>query len=519
MLGYPSPGADILRTMNPPSNPPDAPAFARPLLALAAAAALALSPSLPAQGLPYSSPLSGIASPREGRAMHEGSWDRKQLNDDALHIKSGETVTLFTHEGTGCVHRFWVTIAPREDVAVLSQAILRMYWDGDTSPSVEVPIGAFFGVGFGEQKDYISMPLDETSGGYNCYWPMPFHKSARWTLTNGAGRPIDSFYYNIDYTALDSMPADTREFHAQFRRENPTTPGRNYTILETEGAGHYVGTALFMAGRALYFLEGNEMVYIDGATTPQIEGTGTEDYFSSGWYFDRGVYSAPYHGVIIKDEKRSRISAYRWHIEDAIPFSTSIRFTIEHGTGNSVTADYSSVAYYYLAGPSPAPHPLPEDLLPSDIPPMTRFAIPGAVEAEKLTDSARATEGDFWAQDMGQWEYGVDWSNRGALFWHGKQNASTLTLQLPVPADGRYSVVARMVSGPGFGIAQASLAGVPAGAPVDLYAPLMTPREVVIGTADLKAGHAPVMFSVTGKNPLSKGFDVGIDAFIVKAAP
>jgi hypothetical protein len=450
--------------------------------------------------------------------MHEGSWDRKHLNDDALHLKPGETVTLFTHEGTGCVHRFWVTIAPREDVGVLSQAILRMYWDGDTNPSVECPIGAFFGVGFGEQKDFISMPLDETSGGYNCYWPMPFHKSARWTLTNGASRPIDSFYYNIDYTALDSMPADTRAFHAQFRRENPTTPGKNYTILETEGAGHYVGTALFMAGKALYFLEGNEMVYIDGSPSPNIEGTGTEDYFSSGWYFDRGVYSAPYHGVIIKDEARSRVSAYRWHIEDAIPFTTSIRFTIEHGTGNAVTADYSSVAYYYLAGPSPAPHPLPADLLPSNQSPMTGFSIPGAIEAEKLVATAATTGGDLWAQDMGQWEYGEAWSNRGALFWHGRREGAQLTLQLPCPADGKYEVVARMAAGPGFGSVQASIAGQPASAPVDLYAPLMTPREISLGTVSLKAGPVPVAFVVTGKNPDSKGLDIGIDAFVLKPA-
>jgi hypothetical protein len=486
---------------------------------LAAAAALALPALLAAQGLPYSSPLSGIASPREGKAMHEGSWDRKHLNDDALHVKPGQTVTLFTHEGTGCVHRFWVTIAPREDVSVLSQAILRMYWDGDTNPSVEVPIGAFFGVGFGEQKDFISMPLDETSGGYNCYWPMPFHKSARWTLTNGANRPIDSFYYNIDYTALDSMPADTREFHAQFRRENPTTPGVNYTILETEGAGHYVGTALFMAGRALYFLEGNEMVYVDGETTPSIEGTGTEDYFSSGWYFDRGVYSAPYHGVIIKDEARSRVSAYRWHIEDAIPFTKSIRFTIEHGTGNAVTADYSSVAYYYMAGPSPAPHPLPDDLLPSHQPAMTGFSIPGAIEAETLVKSAKATGGDMWRQDMGQWEYGEAWSNRGALFWHGRESGSQLSLDLPCPVDGRYEVAARMATGPGFAVVQPAVSGAAAGGPIDLYAPLMTPREVSLGVFDAKGGTIPVSFTVTGKNALSKGLDVGIDAFVVKAAP
>jgi Protein of unknown function (DUF2961) len=500
--------------MTPPST--GRAALQRRIAFLAAAVALAFPAHAGAQGLPYSSPLSGLGSPREGRAMHEGSWDRKHLNDDALHVKPGETVTLFTHEGTGCVHRFWVTIAPREDVAVLSQAIIRMYWDDDKNPSVECPVGAFFGVGFGEQKDYISMPLDETSGGYNCYWPMPFHKSARWTLTNGAARPIDSFYYNIDYTALDSMPADTREFHAQFRRENPTTPGKNYTILETQGAGHYVGTALFMAGRALYFLEGNEMVYIDGAATPSIEGTGTEDYFSSGWYFDRGVYSAPYHGVIIKDERRSRVSAYRWHIEDAIPFTTSIRFTIEHGTGNAETADYSSVAYYYLAGQSPAPFPLPADLLPSNMEAMAAFSIPGAVEAEGLISSAKSTGGGMWSQDMGQWDYGEAWSNRRALFWHGRETDARLDLELPSPADGKYSVVARMATGPGFGTVKISLAGQPSGDPVDLYAEQMTPKEVSLGQVDAKGGKIAVSIAVAGKNALSKGVDVGIDAFIIK---
>jgi Protein of unknown function (DUF2961) len=481
-----------------------------------AAALLSLPPLARSQAGSFSSPLSNLASPRVGRAMHEGSWDRKHLNDDALHLKPGETVTLFSHEGAGCVHRFWVTIAPREDVSIESQVILRMYWDGDRYPSVECPIGAFFGVGFGEQKDFISAPLDETSGGYNCYWPMPFHKSVRWTLTNGSDKKLDSFYYNIDYTALDSVPADTRHFHAQFRRENPTTPGKNYTILDTVGAGHYVGTALFMAGKALYFLEGNEMVYIDGGKTPAIEGTGTEDYFSSGWYFDRGVYSAPYHGVVIKDEKRSRVSAYRWHIEDAIPFTKSIRFTIEHGTGNSVTADYSSVAYYYLAGSSPAPFPLPKDLLPSKIEPMTGFSIPGAVEAEDLVSTAKASAGGIWAQDMGQWEYGEAWSNRSALFWQMDQAGPDLNIQLPCADAGKYEVVARMVTGPGFGVVQFWDGPKPIGPSIDLYAPIVTPREVSLGTLDLKAGPNKLTAIVNGKNDLSRNFTVGIDAFILK---
>ncbi|HMD61575.1 MAG TPA: glycoside hydrolase family 172 protein, partial [Opitutaceae bacterium] len=408
-------------------------------------AALALSAPVlaTAQGSPFSSPLSNLAEPRQGKAMHEGSWDRQGQNNDSIPVKPGETVTLFNHEGAGCVHRFWVTISPRTNVSILSQVVIRMYWDGDRYPSVECPIGAFFGVGFGEQKDYTSLPLNENSGGYNCYLPMPFHKSAKWTLTNGSNTLLESFYYNIDFVALDGLPAATRHFHAQFRRENPTTPGTNYTILETAGEGHYVGTALFMTGLTMSFLEGNEMVYIDGDAKPTLEGTGTEDYFCSGWYFDRGVYSAPYHGVVIKDEKRPRISAYRWHVEDAIPFTRSIRFTIEHGAENTIAADYSSVAYYYLAGPAPVPPPLPADLLPSRWEAPDKVAIVGAVEAEDLQATAKATSGGVWAHDMPQ-AGGVIWSNGNVLSWYPNQSDAELTLQIPCASDGEFHLVARM---------------------------------------------------------------------------
>src|SRR3954453_3552334 len=168
------------------------------------------------------SPLAGLALPREGTTKHEGSWDRKGGNGDARRVAPGETLTLLDYKGAGIIRRFWVTIAPRSEMTIHRQAILRMYWDGEETPSVEAPVGDFFGVGFGEQHDYISLPLNETSGGYNCYWPMPFHKSARWTITNLSSRAIDAFYYNIDFTGYDRLPKDLLHFHAQWHRENPT---------------------------------------------------------------------------------------------------------------------------------------------------------------------------------------------------------------------------------------------------------------------------------------------------------
>jgi hypothetical protein len=336
---------------------------------------------------PVFSPLASLPRPHPGRAMHEGSWDRTGGNRDFISVAPGQTVTLLDFQGAGEVHRFWMTISPR-NVQALRQVILRMYWDNETNPSVECPLGDFFGVGFGEPTaHYTSLPMDVNSGGYNCYWPMPFHKHARWTLENRSSEKIGSFYYNVEYTADDSLPGDMMEFHACWRRENPTDPHRNYTILEAKGDGIYTGVALFMQGlhmgqKKLAFLEGDEMIYVDEPNpypptpqnwkhpeaVPQINGTGTEDCFGGGWYFDGGPFSAPYHGCVIKDDKNSKVATYRWYIEDAVPFHKNIRVTIEHGSGDDTTADYSSVAYFYQTNPHEPYPPLPAnaaDLLPS----------------------------------------------------------------------------------------------------------------------------------------------------------
>jgi hypothetical protein len=162
-----------------------------------------------------------------------------------------------------------------------------------------VPVSDFFGVGFGEWRDYISLPLNMTSGGYNSYWPMPFRRRARITVENTSNVVLDRFYYNVDVETYPQLPDSLLYFHAQFRRA-ATRTGQPLVLLDAAGRGHYVGTLLSMQprrGRGMWYLEGNERVFIDGETTPSIIGTGTEDYFSSGWYFDTGPYSAPYHGA------------------------------------------------------------------------------------------------------------------------------------------------------------------------------------------------------------------------------
>jgi len=317
-----------------------------------------------AERVPLGGGLASLAEPHRGRAMHASSADPTGGNQDFRVVAPGESITLLDYRGAGIVRRFWVTFYPRPPlappenvIAAHRQNILRMYWDDESTPSVEVPLGDFFGVGFGEHRDYVSLPLAQTSGGYVCYWPMPFHRAARWTLTNQSGASL-IFYWNIDFVAQRALPKNVRLFHAQWRRQNPTKPGRSYVILEARGEGHYVGTALFMHGLAsvpvlgsLGFLEGDEQITIDDAPAPSIAGTGTEDYFNGGFYFESGPIAGPYAGVVIKDPAAARISAYRWHIEDAIPFTRSIRVAIEHGPTNDVPADYSSVAFFYQREP------------------------------------------------------------------------------------------------------------------------------------------------------------------------
>jgi hypothetical protein len=332
---------------------------------------------------------------------------------------------------------------------------------------------------------------------------------------------MDAFYYNIDYTAYDALPDDLQYFHAQWRRENPTTSGSNYTILDATGDGHYVGTALFMQNRqstGLGFLEGDEMMYADGDTAPDIAGTGTEDYFSSGWYFDRGTYSAPYHGVVIKDTNLNRISAYRWHIEDTKPFHTSMRVSIEHGNQNDTEGDYSSVAYWYQAEPHATFPPFPTDaslLLPSDSYPT--YQIPNAIEGESLVASASVSDGVVYAQDMSM--FGTGWSGDSQLFWNGNTAGSALTFILPVPQAGAYNVVGYFTKAKDYGKVQLRLGAANIGPELNLYGPEVVPSgPISLGQVTLPSGTATIIVKVTGKDAASSNYFFGLDALVLTPA-
>jgi hypothetical protein len=267
-------------------------------------------------------------------------------------------------------------------------------------------------------------------------------------------------------------------------------------------------------GHGFGFLEGNEEVSIDGETTPSIQGTGTEDYFCSGWYFDTGVYSARYHGVTIRDEAKGRICAYRWHIEDAIPFEKGIKFAIQHGPVDDVQADYSSVAFYYQTHPHPVFPPLPADLLPTDPAQITR--IPGMIEAESLLASAQKTTGDLSTQDMAA--YDGTWSGDTQLWWLPRAPGAHLTLTIDSPTAQTCHLIGYFTRARDYGNLRLSVNGGPAfTTTVSGYSQEVSATGPIdFGPVTLNAGANKLDIEVYGKDARSTNYLVGIDGFVLK---
>ena len=319
------------------------------------------------------------------------SYDRSGGNADARKVTPGETFTVFEEAGPAVITHIWFTIADSEKYH-LKKLVLRMYWDNESTPSVQTPIGDFFGLGLGEYFMFQSFPLAVGSTqALNSFFPMPFQKMAKITVTNEGKNPVDALYFNIDYRAYKHpLPADTLYFHAQYRqctpckgwtnhwtsngdplvgnRPNPTGED-NYVWLEATGRGHYVGVTMsVLQNQDGWWGEGDDMFFVDGEQLPSINGTGSEDYFLGAWDFGDKAFSYGLFGAPVKGEEVAggRSSVYRFHLESPIPFTKSLRATIEHGHANHRSDNYFSVAYWYQTEPHGAfpPFPLVDDRLP-----------------------------------------------------------------------------------------------------------------------------------------------------------
>jgi hypothetical protein len=329
-------------------------------------------------------PLTSLIRPHDYVQKRASSYDRTGGNKDFYKLASGGTITLLDDSGPGIITHIWITIASPEKYH-LKKLVLRMFWDGEASPSVETPIGDFFGLGLGDYVPFESTPLEVASdNALNCFFPMPFRKRARITVANQGSEDVAAFYFNIDYQALhEDLPADTMYFHAQYRQATPE-PGwthlwqandapavndrknlegqDNYVWMEAHGPGHFVGVTMsILQNQDGWWGEGDDMFFVDGEKYPSINGTGSEDYFLGAWGFGDHPFSYAQSGAPVKGAELagSRSSVYRFHLDSPIPFTRSLKATIEHGHANHRSDNFFSVAYWYQAEPHAAFPALP----------------------------------------------------------------------------------------------------------------------------------------------------------------
>ncbi|HSF16607.1 MAG TPA: glycoside hydrolase family 172 protein [Vicinamibacteria bacterium] len=336
----------------------------------------------PAAGPPPEG-LSRIHLAREGRLRRQSSWDRSGRYSERIRIPPGDLAVLARIHGAGIIRHIWLTLWTDEP-AYLRKMVLRAYWDGESNPSVESPVGDFFGVGHAEVSNYWSQPLSMVTGGprlidnrpaMSCFFPMPFTDGAWITLENQGSESVRAVHYHVDYEELGSQRPDALRFHALWRRQWPEetehevdelsmlSPNRDYLILDAEGEGHYVGCTVSVdsANQSRdfsWFGEGDDFCWIDGEMEPSIIGTRTEDYFCAS-RDEESLDVRPYHGLSYSDDSggSSKWTMYRFHIDAPISFRKSIRYVAERDA-NLRGSDYSSVAYWYQSAPHKSFPPL-----------------------------------------------------------------------------------------------------------------------------------------------------------------
>lgn len=315
------------------------------------------------------------------KSKQVSSADKTGGNGDCLSkIKDGDKFTIFDVKGAGVITRIWITIAPEAPKASRNDIIIRMFWDGSAFPSVESPIGPFFGNGWDETYDFVSTPLSIAPGSgksYVSYFSMPFANGARIEIENQTGVEIQAFYFNINYQEMTKLPQNTGRFHAWYNHEltkalpdgenewevlgkfgrNPTGKD-NYLFADIKGKGQFVGVNYYVnCPTPMWYGEGDEMVFLDGDTLPTFNGTGTEDFFNTSWC-PKVLFQHPYYGYPRVNNETGWLGhthVYRFFIADPVYFDKSCRFTIEHGHNNNLTLDLASVAYWYQDSPSKLP--------------------------------------------------------------------------------------------------------------------------------------------------------------------
>lgn len=304
------------------------------------------------------------------------SYDKEGFNGDRLvGIKPGEKAIICDIKGSGIINHIWFTIAPPPEMINRNDIIIRMYWDGKDYPSVESPIGPFFGQGWDERYNFSSYALSAgpvNGTGLSSYFAMPFADGARIEIENQTDKTIDNIFFYVDYWQVDKLDKDLGRFHAWYNREiteavsDPVTghevantDGKdNYIFADIKGEGHFVGLNYYVHSPSpAWYGEGDDMWYIDGEKIPSMVGTGTEDFFNTSWC-PKEPFQSPFFGYPRVNEDNGwlgRTHVYRFFITDPVFFEKSLKATIEHGTSNDMQLDIATVAYWYQTEASMIP--------------------------------------------------------------------------------------------------------------------------------------------------------------------
>ena len=464
-------------------------------------------------------PLIGLEKLKDFEAMRDSSSDKDwhNGNGDARPIPPGDTLVLAEMKGPGVIAHFWCTIS--HNVPFYSRLLtLRIYWDGEKNPSVECPIGDFFGIGNGVDKSFISIPIRVSSDGRarNCYWPMPFRKSARITVTNDSKEECRAFYYYLDWQKHAKLPRNTAYFHAMYRQEYPCAMGQNYLLADIEGRGHYVGTIQSVHAMSDgWYGEGDDFFFIDGEKEPSLRGTGTEDYFCDGWGFreqDGPFYGTPHwEGLNAGD----RCTAYRFHLMDPVVFKKSLRVEIEHkgsqnfpdGKRNGyIERDdmMSSVALWYQVEPH---RPWPALPAGSARLPFTETGlVVGRDVVKQAAHSPGAVEKANPRKSTG---------NQYFLF-QPKEKEAWAEFRFTTPKEQRAELIVNVMQRPDGGKYRTSLDGQELGV-VNGFAPDLQPAAQRFGTHTLPAGEHVLRLECTGHAAVSEGYALGLDSFVARA--
>ncbi len=504
--------------------------------------------SLALPGFGRAGVMDDLARPQDGRSMRATSTMRvgevrrggeqklnptadprgdldEQSNWDNFHVAPGATHVLMDEQGPGVITHIWMTfLGPekqgwaKEGSANHQEMLLRIYWDGSSRPGVEAPVGDFFASCFGKRSVVTSLPVVVEGGdAYNCYWRMPFRKSARVEIVNQSEKPISLLYYNIDWIKQDKLPKATPYFYAQYRQEYPVQKGRDYLILDTHGKGHYVGTVLAVRTRSpAWFGEGDEKIYINGESKPSIWGTGTEDYFCCAWGLEE--VNTPYFGVPYCDELGvvgGHISAYRWHLNDPIVFNQGIKVTFEHFgwmspdenpdhksmSWNEREDDYSSVAFWYQTG-TPTFAARAPDARERKLPSLERIIA----YARDFAGHQYHGEGEAVPQQLDCYD------GAQLLYQPGQTNAAWLEVPFEVTNKEPLRLLLNMTKSYDFGRYQAFLNGVKLGGPMDFYSSEIKSQEFHLLDFWPDPGRYTLRLECVGRNQASTGFGVGIES-------